>query len=144
MIDKFEQLGIRKYGWRANSLKKELEDFKNRKTSFTKEEISKADNFCENVKGIAMITSRKSETIIYMTKERMKNAIQFNCDVCGKELYILPTDYDERIKLGKIKNPVWCGKPSCDLKIQGDDLPIITEDGTMHYKNVLLTLNDFY
>jgi len=142
-MNKFKQLGIIKNSWKANSLKQDLEAFHNRKTEFTQEEIDKANKWCESVKGISMITSRKSESIIYMTEERMETAVPFNCDVCNKQLYVMQKDYDERMKIGKSKGAIWCGKPSCDLAIQGDDLPIITEDGVMHYKGILLTLNDF-
>jgi len=143
MNNKFEQIGIRKNSWRGRQLYDDLKTFHKPKKTPTQEDINKANKWCESVKGIVMITSRKSEAIIYMTEKRMKTAIEFNCDVCSKKLYVMPKDYDERIKFGKSKGTIWCGKPSCDLEVQGDDLPIITEDGVMHYKGILLTLEDF-
>ena len=135
-----EKLGLKNWHSRAKELRSMLEDYHKPKELLSPE---KAKAFCEAFGGIVMITSRKMQTTTFMTEERMKTAIKFKCDVCGDLIYLLPEDHKQREAEGKVKYPVYCMKPSCELVIQGDDLPIVTEDGVLHNKGVSLTMEDF-
>lgn len=92
--------------------------------------------FFRDIKGIQMITSRKSITSKFVTQKDIVDdniTVDSKCDICGKYIRIYIKDADDW---------VICDKPSCELVKFGDDVPIITEDDVLHYKGVILTTND--
>lgn len=106
----------------------------------TEEELEAHKKLWRNIRGIAIITSRKSMSSHYVLEEDQVNdelTCNYNCDACGRTIRIYKRD------LPKVSSDwVICPKPSCEYKMDGDDVPILTEDNILHYKGMSLTEED--
>ncbi len=100
---------------------------------FEKQILPKMTNLSADVKrkikGTTLITSKCSITTIFVLPEQLKDTKPISCCICGDAINIFTSDYEE----WKNGEKFYCGKSSCDLAMNGDKCPIVTEDDIIHY-----------